>query len=123
MKIILELPLPNMALSPNRKTGHWTNYQKAKKADVAIGFWTAKNSMQGLETIFTNIDKIRTKMFFYRPTKTRADITNLIASYKSMEDGIFKAISIDDSQIIALEVNKLYDKANPRLIVILEKIE
>lgn len=91
--MILTLPWPPRALSPNART-HWR-----KKAPIAKAYkeacW-ALTLQAGL--VVPDTQKIALWIDFYPPDRRSRDDDNLIASFKAGRDGLALALGIDDKR-------------------------
>ena len=88
--MLIELPWPPSALSPNAR-GHWSKKAKpaAKyRADAKLVTRKRHNFSGALHLDIT----------FHPPDKRRRDIDNMLSSIKSGLDGISDALGIDDSE-------------------------
>jgi Holliday junction resolvase RusA-like endonuclease len=92
--IMINLPLPPKKLNPN-VTGHWTSKNKDKVNAKSCGFNCAKNIKHDL----TKDDKLSQLMEVYYPNNKRLDIDNFLSSCKSMLDGVYEALGLDDRQV------------------------
>lgn len=114
--MIIELPLPDMRLSPNRKNGtHWRTTQKHKKAAKQLGYDAALLAAQG-EKLQTDID-YKVSINFYIPTKRRVDTDNLLSAQKGVIDGIALALGIDDKQFNPYVLTRIYRKGNGGTVI------
>jgi Holliday junction resolvase RusA-like endonuclease len=109
--------LPAPELFPNRKNGtHWTLTNKVKKEDQKFGYYSA---LPFKNIFFIKTDSIHMTIDFYYGNKRKRDLDNCLAATKALQDGIFLALGIDDSQIIKVTISKNYDKQNPRCAITL----
>ena len=122
--MIITLPWPDSALSPNNSNGRG-------------GFWPRINSAKEYrETAceITNADTSEDQGFFnegegeykkvtalaidFYPPKNNRDTDGLLSSIKPGIDGIFDAIQQNDSQITEIMLVKHpADKLNPRVVI------
>lgn len=111
--IYLKLPLPNSKLSTNRSHGqHWGVTSNLKKKDKDIGFWTTKEYLNSLsdnkkKLYISKSHVLEIEMIVHKKGKRRLDIDNFIRAFKSMQDGIFLALGLDDKAILKLTFNYL----------------
>jgi Holliday junction resolvase RusA-like endonuclease len=121
MIIVTKLPAPE--LFPNKKNGlHWSKTLAVKKSDQEYGFYATKEVMMNYFPLSKNDLLHMTLQVIYGDKKSR-DCDNILAAYKALQDGICRAIGIDDSQIVIVTVDKRFkDKLNPRCICRLERI-
>ena len=91
--MVVTLPWPPRALSPNART-HWR-----KKAPIAKAYkkacW-ALTLKAGLVVPITG--KIALWLDFYPPDRRARDDDNMIASFKHGRDGVALALGIDDKR-------------------------
>lgn len=90
----IKLPWPPQELSPNARV-HWaTKARVAKKyrADCAVLVRLARKLPPPIP--------VPILVTFYPPSRRKMDRDNLIASFKSAQDGIADAIGIDDSNFL-----------------------
>jgi crossover junction endodeoxyribonuclease RusA len=95
VSLMIELPWPSRALSPNTRQ-HWSALSKAKKAyrtrckqlAEAKGAAPAENASAAVLVDLT----------FFPPDRRARDLDNLLASMKSGLDGLADAIGVDDSK-------------------------
>lgn len=98
----VELPFPPAELSPNKRL-HW-----AKKARVVAKYrgectWLtelseARRHIAGRAVRFPGDGEISVSLTFCPPNKRRRDLDNMIASAKSLLDGVATALAVDDSR-------------------------
>ncbi len=91
MALILTLPWPPTALSPNQRL-HWSKLAKAKKAYREACAWTAKE--QGARRI--EADKLHLSLTFYPPSRRAFDLDGLLSRMKSGLDGLADVLEVDD---------------------------
>ena len=91
MALILTLPWPPTALSPNQRL-HWSKLAKAKKAYREACAWTAKE--QGARRI--DADKLHLSLTFYPPSRRAFDLDGLLSRMKSGLDGLADVLEVDD---------------------------
>lgn len=119
MRLVITLPLPPAALSPNARV-HWaTKASKAKKCR-ADGCLVARH-VRNQANLKSPFARATVKAVFYKRTAVRSDGDNALASLKNYIDGIADAgIVRDDSAFIYLPVEFAKDKSDPRLELIIE---
>lgn len=118
-------PLPNPELSPNKKAfSHWSKTNKYKKSDQDIGFYLMLDKLYQLGYLpFTVNDRLEMIIMAIYGDNRRHDNGNTIHAFKAIEDGLFKALKVDDSQVDITTINKtIKDKTNPRLEITIRKI-
>ncbi len=114
--------LPNKELFPNRKNGkHWGSVHSFKQQDLAQGFYDCKQVIQVTKP-FTIKNELLIELSFYYADKRHRDTDNILSAFKAIQDGIFKALEIDDKQVTTTIVRKKYDKLNPRCEVIITSL-
>ena len=89
--MIITLPWPPAALSPNART-HWSALARAKKAYRAACAWTAKE--QGAGRI--DAQRLHLTITFYPPNRRAHDLDNCLARLKSGLDGLADVLGVDD---------------------------
>ncbi len=90
----LSFPWPNPNLSPNaRSRTHWKRTRAIKAYRTGCG-WEAKT--QGARRI--EADSLSVVITFHPPDRRHRDRDNMIASFKSGQDGIADVIGVDDSK-------------------------
>ena len=87
-----KLPWPPKELSPNAR-GHWAKKAKAAKAYKEACIWTLKE----WQVRRINAPGLKIHVTFYRPTKHKHDMDNLIARFKAGQDAIAAQTGIDDA--------------------------
>lgn len=94
--IVIKLPWPDKALSPNAR-GHWAKKAKAAKQARNDGAWCALAS--GVRTHdFAGLESLNVSIVFEPPDKRRRDTDGMFSSMKSYLDGIADVVGIDDSK-------------------------
>lgn len=110
--MIVTLPLPPKALSPNKKhSTHWptTKARKKYREDAYIAAICAGAKDLGLESA-----SVQCK-FFFRTSHVH-DGDNLLASIKSGFDGLVDAgVFVDDRGLTHLPCEQSKDAKNPRV--------
>lgn len=91
--IRVDLPWPHRDLSPNARV-HWARKARAARIASETAFWTAKET--GIKPLCA--DKLNVTITFTPPDARRRDTDNMLASSKSLFDGIASAIGVDDSK-------------------------
>ena len=90
---MLKLPYPAKELNPNRRS-HWAVTAKHKKVAREQAFYLTK--MAKVELIGTGA--IDLHITFMPPDKRGRDMDNMLASCKSMIDGIADALGVNDKR-------------------------
>lgn len=114
------LPFPNMALSPNRKNGKsWQSTQALKDRAIQDGFYHAKNVPGEL----LKASEYKLTLIFYKPQNRKKgyDWDNLSGAWKPTQDGICKALNIDDGQFNPITIDRRYKKGYSATIVTIEE--
>lgn len=92
--MIVRLPFPDPALSPNRAKGrHWTALADAKASARDAGYFATK---QAATAFSAPAGDIALSLLFLTPDKRRRDADNLLAASKSLLDGMADALGVDD---------------------------
>jgi len=94
MSVVIVLPWPSAALSPNAR-GHWG--KKAAATKKARSYAHARALEAGGRAL-RGSEKLSAMITFVPPSKRPMDTDNMIASCKSSFDGIADAIHVDDSR-------------------------
>ena len=94
----IELPWPAKELSPNAR-GHWAKMARFKKGAREFAKWTADDAGWAKHGPFWQVaDSLQITITFHQPDRRHRDRDNMIASFKSAQDGIADALGIDDSK-------------------------
>ena len=97
--IAVTLPWPPKELSPNARV-HWKLKADAAKKYKSDCFWFCKAGW--LNTSYTKrpafIEGPNLTITFYPPSKRKADVDNMLASFKAGLDAISDFTGIDDSK-------------------------
>lgn len=116
--ITIVLPFPNSKLNPNN-IQHF--HVKAKiKADARMtGFLLTK----GIEHNLTTEDRLKVEYTCHRKDKRPVDLDNILASTKSVADGVFDALKLNDNQIDSITIVRgEVDKCNSRVVMKISKL-
>lgn len=97
--IVLTLPWPGTALSPNSRV-HWARLAKAKKMYRHL-CWALTLEQ---EARVTGDGPLRLELTFFRPSRRSMDRDNLLARMKSGLDGVCDALKIDDKRFATVVV-------------------
>lgn len=89
--IVIDLPWPNKALSPNART-HWAPKASATKKHRDWARWAAQ-PFGPIEA-----EQLSVTVIFFPPDNRRRDDDNMLASIKAFRDGISDALQVDDSK-------------------------
>ena len=96
--MIIRLPFPDRALSPNRKAGRsWRTTAEAKAQARDAGFVAAKQALSQGPLQSSADGWIPLSLVFVTPTKHRRDLDNMLGSAKHVLDGMAAGLGIDDS--------------------------
>jgi Holliday junction resolvase RusA-like endonuclease len=90
--IEIHLPWPPAGLSPNVRSHHMALY-KAKKLYKEECIWVVKKA--GLKPI--KAQRLDVLFTFYKPSKRKMDVDNLVARMKAGIDAISDVTQVDDS--------------------------
>jgi crossover junction endodeoxyribonuclease RusA len=119
----LTMPLPAAALSPNARV-HWARKARVVKHQRQVAWVLAVKAMReaGIRAPFW--ERAEAEVTFYWPTRHKRDRDNAAARLKSYVDGIADAgVLADDAGLVHLPVRMEYDKANPRVEIIIRALE
>lgn len=94
--MIITLPWPPTALSPNTRHAHWSQLARAKRQYRAACYLTAKS--QGCPSLAGHTGQLSVHLRFVPPDRRLRDLDNLIASMKSGLDGLADALGVDDNR-------------------------
>jgi arginyl-tRNA--protein-N-Asp/Glu arginylyltransferase len=123
--IKIKTKLPAAELFPNRKNGrHWTKTDTIKKSDIAYGFGACLELPIAIRQQFTKTDKLSLTIYVAYNDNRHRDWDNISSACKALQDGIFQALKVDDSQIKQATIIKMSpDKINHGLVWILDIIK
>jgi len=93
--IKITLPFPNSKLNPNQYKRSWAGKARLAKAYRSDCFWLARSEVPANDVHCDG--KLPVKITFHPPDKRRRDRDNMIAAFKSGQDGIVDAIGVDDA--------------------------
>lgn len=96
MPVSISLPWPDKHLSPNARVHHRVKAEYVKMARE-VAFFETRNTV-GV-SLLTPDDRLALVVTAHPPDKRKRDLDNVLSSCKSYVDGIFQALSLDDSQI------------------------
>ena len=120
MKVITKIP--SASLSPNSRS-HWRVKHKASKAikrSTALGVRIALALDGKPEDLPWH--EVELQATYYHKCKRRRDPDNLVALLKYPIDGlVLGGLLIDDDMITIKPVNRLIDKDNPRLEMVITR--
>ena len=120
MKVITKIP--SASLSPNSRS-HWRVKHKASKAikrSTALGVRIALALDGKPEDLPWH--EVELQATYYHKCKRRRDPDNLVALLKYPIDGlVLGGLLIDDDMITLKPVNRLIDKDNPRLEMVITR--
>lgn len=113
--VILVLPYPHPALSPNRKNGaHWTKTNAIKKSAFDAAYAIAKQATYVLK--FQDVPHAL-KITFVQSDKRHRDWDNLASAGKPFYDGIAAALGINDRNFCPIMIDRGYDKKQACTII------
>lgn len=115
--IELVASFPDSKLMPNRKHGrHWGGTRDLKFDAHEEGFYLSKQAKVSLENKKTPV-----KLIFHCRDRRRRDLDNLLASCKSLLDGVASGLSIDDRYFrpITIDFGEV-DKMKPRVEIYID---
>ena len=92
--MMIRLPWPDKALSPNARSRTYHKHARVKKAYRTACGWAA--TAAGLRKI--SAERVRVRVTFNPPNANRRDDDNTIASFKAGRDGVADVIGIDDGK-------------------------
>lgn len=99
MEITINLPWPDAALSPNRKSGRsWQVTHRIKTESKASAYFTAMALPLAERCMLAQMDFIPLALDFHPPDKRRRDLDNAFSALKPQLDSIAEAIGVDDSR-------------------------
>jgi crossover junction endodeoxyribonuclease RusA len=94
LALVISLPWPDPALSPNART-HWRALTEHKATARTCARYLAIEAGAKAHTFPA---RPNVKVTFNPPDNRRRDMDNAIASNKAAQDGIADAIGVDDSR-------------------------
>ena len=94
MSLMIQLGWPAKALSPNSRAHHMEKWRYAK-ASKDTAFW-ATRAVLGLSKFEHDGERIAVVLTAYPPDKRDRDSDNLLASAKSLLDGIALSLGVND---------------------------
>jgi len=117
--IKLVLPIPDKTLNPN-VIKHYHQKAKVKANAKTASFWIVKQQVTSHD--LTAEDRLSVSYIYYRADKRLVDLDNVVASCKSLQDGVFQALGLNDNQIDHPSIVRGgVDKANPRIEMVIER--
>ena len=105
MKQPIKLPWIKFSESGGNKRGHWRTHEAHRKSAIDTGYTAALN----YDFQKRNITKTRgyeVRIVIKPPTNRYADWDNIVSGLKYYQDGICKALEIDDNQISLATVER-----------------
>lgn len=98
MALVITLPWPDKALSPNGRA-HWRTVAKAKGQAKHDAYFLTAAANSGKDRINPQHDDVlKVTATFHPKTRNVPDADNCLASLKASLDGIAAALGIDDRQ-------------------------
>lgn len=119
--VSITLPIPPTCLNPNT-TGHWSKKSAARAAQRAAAFNYTTCQFRGPGPKWA---RARVTLRWFAKDEPRIpDFDNAVASIKGALDGMTDAgVLVNDRGIEGIEVWRVVDKANPRVEVIVHRVE
>lgn len=123
--LLVEVPWPNRALSPNNNVHRMVQARARKHArDAAYLLTTQAIRMRSVDSPMPNLFRGVDVIMVFRPKANRGrDEDNAIASMKGYLDGVALALNIDDSTFHLLPITFIKDAQNPRVSIYLQERE
>lgn len=117
MKLTLILPWPSRRLSPNAR-GAWQTKEAPRQAAIDTGYLAARKTGQTLSR------KARLSMLIeaHPPKGNRSDWDNLVGRLKHYQDGVCKALAVNDNQIKEATVLMCEPHGDGSVIITIEEI-
>ncbi len=116
-RIVVILPLPSPALSPNARV-HWGVKAAAVKSYREVAWAHALREMLGEPPM----DKATINPVFYWPDRRRRDDDNAVASLKAARDGLADGgVVRNDADFVMAEAEFHVDRENPRVELIIQE--
>jgi len=125
--ITIELPFPPSVLSPNARPGKYKKASAVKEAKELGYYLTLESFSRDENTVVVGsnwkVDRIRATYIFCAPDSRRRDLDNILASCKAYQDGVCRALGIDD-RIIRNIVIKWGEKVKDGQVILkLEELQ
>ena len=122
---VMSIPLPARELSPNNRNGrHWAATSNIvanarNEAKVAV-----LERLGGKPSPFANEGQwhYRIHIFFVLKDNRKRDLDNLKAALKPSIDGMCDALGIDDGLIVGDTQEKIVDRENAQVLILVEQI-
>ena len=93
--VVVVLPWPPAALSPNAR-GHWAVRYTAGQKAKHNAYWTTREITARRKPKFRRGAEIPVYIVFQPPDSRRHDSDNVLASCKAYLDGIAESLNVDD---------------------------
>ena len=124
-RLEITLPLPPKELAPNfRKHKHWGSRSRATKAARGDAYLAALDAIARQKPRGLPWGAATVRGVFYLPPRWRGDKTNLQGWLKAYEDGVQDAgVVVNDEVFVPLPPEVNVDKADPRVVLVVEMIE
>lgn len=117
--IQLILPLPDKTLNPNT-CRHYHVKAKIKAKARAVGYELSKQYFG----VFFGKVPIKIKLIVHKNNKRSYDLDNVLAASKSIIDGVFDGLGINDNQIDDIRILRgEIDKENPRVEMVISEVK
>jgi hypothetical protein len=98
-EMMIELPWPDKALSPNSRV-HWSQKAKAAKAARKTGGLAAIAAGYNLMTFDQYEGKLHLWIDYYAKTRNYPDADNCLSASKAYIDGISDALGVNDRRFV-----------------------
>ena len=90
--MIINLPWPSAALSPNGRLSWMAKHTKTKRYRQTCGYHALSQGLGILDQ-----KELKVQITFHPPHRYRYDTDNLIARFKAGQDGIVDVCGVDDA--------------------------
>jgi hypothetical protein len=116
--IYIKLPYPSRELNPN-VIRHFHQKAKVKAMARSIGHVLACQ----YKNAFDKNCRIKLLLNTHRKDRRLVDLDNILASLKSLLDGVFDGLGINDNQIDSIQINRSeLVKTEPYIDLYIDKI-
>jgi hypothetical protein len=120
LRLVVDLPLPAKALSPNARV-HWRTKANAKAKARGDAKLAALSAIREQKSAGLPWESVTVQATFYKRTRHKIDLDNAIASLKASFDGLQDAgVIANDSGLIPLPPVFEVDKDDPRVVLVVE---
>lgn len=97
MTLVVRLPWPDRALSPNAR-GHWSKRHRASQSARKMAWAVTRQQFAHPSATWRQRASIPLHFTFMEPNAHHRDDDNLLAMMKPYRDGIADALGVDDSR-------------------------